>query len=98
LLVPGFSIHNEIRLFTGLGLRPYEVLVLATRNAGEFIEARIPGTERFGVVEVGARADLLLLEGNPLADLARLEQPTGVMARGRWYSRADLDAILAGLP
>ena len=54
----------------GLGLSPYEVLVLDTRNAGEFIDAKLTKSDwvpnGFGTVEVGKRADLLLLRQNPL--------------------------------
>jgi len=52
---------------------------MATRNAGEFM-----GGDRFGVVVAGARADLVIVAADPLADVARLRHPTSVMARGRW--------------
>ena len=50
--------------------------------------------EEFGTVEVGKRADLVLLEGNPLEDIANTRQIAGVMVRGRYFSRADLDTML----
>ncbi|VXB24001.1 conserved exported hypothetical protein [Luteimonas sp. 9C] len=89
--VPGFSIHREMAMMQAAGLTPYEVLVTGTRNA-----ARALGTpDAFGTVEVGRRADLVLLAGDPRADLSHARAPLGVMARGRWWSREALDARLA---
>jgi hypothetical protein len=50
---------------------------------------------RFGVLEPGGRADILLVERNPKDDFEALRRPTGVMVRGRWYGRAELDQVLA---
>lgn len=89
--VPGFSIHREMAMMQASGLTPYEVLVTGTRNA-----ARALGTpDAFGTVEVGRRADLVLLAGDPREDLSHAQAPLGVMARGRWWSREALDARLA---
>jgi imidazolonepropionase-like amidohydrolase len=49
------------------------------------------------MVAAGRRADLLLVAGNPLDDLNHLRHPDGVMARGRWFSREELSAMLAAL-
>jgi amidohydrolase family protein len=78
--VPGFSLHREMRLMQQAGLRPYEVLRSATRNVGEHFRAK----DRFGTMEVGARADLILLDANPLIDLNNLRALRGVMVRGQW--------------
>ena len=51
---------------------------------------------RAGHVVVGAPADLLLVDGDPLANLRVLRTPVGVMANGRWLARAQLDSMLAG--
>lgn len=88
--VPGFSIHHEMRMMAAAGLTPYEVLVTGTRNP-----ARYFGTsEEFGTVEPGRRADLVLLEANPLEDLANVRRLAGVMVRGRWLSEADIRSRL----
>lgn len=89
--VPGFSIHREMAMMQAAGLTPYEVLVTGTRNAAQAL-----GTpDAFGTVEVGRRADLLLLAGDPREDLSQAQSPLGVMARGRWWPREALDARLA---
>jgi Amidohydrolase family len=89
--VPGFSIHREMAMMQAAGLTPYEVLVTGTRNAAQAL-----GTpDMFGTVEVGRRADLVLLAGDPREDLSHAQAPLGVMARGRWWPREALDARLA---
>lgn len=91
----GFSLHRELATVQDeLGLSTYEVLQLATRNPGDFVEEHVPGTSRFGRVEVGRRADLLLLEANPLESLENVKRRAAVMARGRLYME---DALQAGI-
>ena len=51
----------------------------------------------FGSMATGTRADLLLIEGNPLEDVARLSRPIGVMTRGRWFMREQLQEMLTRL-
>lgn len=97
LLVAGFSINKELAAFRQMGLSPFEVLEIATSNAGKFIDETRPGSPRFGTIEVGNRADILLLNSNPLADLANLKDRYGVMARGRWRSETQLLRLLDAL-
>jgi hypothetical protein len=60
--------------------------------------AAFPGkTKEFGTVTIGQRADLLLVAGNPLDNLAVLKRPMGVMVRGRWLPRQRLDELLKPL-
>lgn len=93
--VPGFSIHHEMRMMAAAGLSPYEVLVTGTRNPARYFGA----SEAFGTIAPGKRADLILLEANPLVDLANMRRLAGVMVRGEWNSKRDiqtqLDAIAA---
>jgi len=96
-LVPGFSIHDELRNLSLAGLSNYQVLAAATKTPGEFILKAHPDAARFGQVAVGMRADLLLLQSDPLQNLGALERPLGVMADGRWYSQKDLKALLERL-
>jgi hypothetical protein len=93
LMIAGFSVHDELAtLVADGGLSPWDALRAATRDAAEFL-----GDSTGGVVRVGARADLLLVDGDPLADLSTLRRPRGVMVGGRWHDRAALDAGLAVL-
>jgi imidazolonepropionase-like amidohydrolase len=92
-IVPGFSLHDELYEMTASGLTPYQALRTATANPAEFLGEM----DRAGTIAVGKRADLLLVEGNPLEDIRRTTRINGVMVRGQWLSRADLDAMLAKL-
>jgi hypothetical protein len=90
VVVPGFSLHDELETIADVGLSPYDVLRTSTYNPALYLGE----LEEFGTVEVGKRADLVLLEGNPLQDIANTRQIAGVMAQGRYYARADLDLML----
>lgn len=91
----GTSLHQNLARLEAAGLTRYQVLAIATRNAGAFLARARPGEEPFGAIAPGARADLILTRANPLDDLATLRQPAGVMAHGVWRDRAELDALLA---
>ena len=89
--VPGFSTHRELESLVAAGLTPYQALETGTRNI-----ARYFGTEReTGTVEPGKRADLILLEADPLADVRNTTRRAGVMVRGRWLSQAEIERRLA---
>jgi hypothetical protein len=94
-MYPGYSMHDELRTLVEAGLSRYQALVAATRAPGEFIAHTVPAAEPFGLVKTGMKADLILVGGNPLQDLATLRSPLGVMSAGRWRSGADLTALLA---
>jgi imidazolonepropionase-like amidohydrolase len=74
-------------------LTPFEALRAATANAAQFFAK---GGQR-GVIAVGQNADLLLLDANPLSDIANSRRIFGVMLRGRWLSRAELTRMLEDL-
>jgi hypothetical protein len=93
LLVPGSSLHHELELLVASGLTPYDALRTATVAPAAFLGK----THEFGTVTPDTRADLLLIDGNPLEDVRRLRRPAGVMVRGRWLARSQLDAMLAAL-
>ena len=88
--VPGFSLHREIQRMTQAGMSPYEVLVTGTRNVGEYFA----NEDEFGTIAAGQRADLVLLTGNPLENLANVDGIEGVMVAGRWLPRAEIDRRL----
>ena len=92
-LIPGTSLHKELRLLEESGFTPYEVLQAATTIPAKFLGK----DDEFGTIAPGKRADVLLVEGNPLEDLAFLEKPLGVMVRGIWLPREKLDQMLEPL-
>ncbi|MEW5916077.1 MAG: amidohydrolase family protein [Gemmatimonadota bacterium] len=96
-LFPGPSMLMDLSLLVEVGLTPYQALLTATRTAGEFLAKHAHASDRFGTIAVGSRADLVVLRENPLRDLRTLEKPQSVVVRGRWLSRADLDALLNDL-
>lgn len=93
LVVPGASLHREMHLLRDAGLSTY-----ATIHAATVAPARFLGVEQeVGTVEVGKRADLLLVDANPLQSLETLRSPAGVMVRGRWIERNELVERLEAL-
>ena len=89
-MVAGFAVHREMEALAQAGIPPYGVLEAATRNAAEYLGEA--GT--WGTVAEGRRADLLLLESNPLQDVKHTRDIAGVMVRGKWLPRSELDAML----
>jgi imidazolonepropionase-like amidohydrolase len=88
---PGFSLHDELALLVEAGLSPAEALRAATLNPAIFMNA----TDSLGVVEAGKRADLVLLDANPLEDIHNTTKVRAVVLNGRLYDRAALDALMA---
>ena len=86
----GFATHEELRNLADAGLTPYEAIATGTKNAAAFLEA----ADEFGTVAVGMRADLVLLEDNPLTNVRHLQNRTGVMVRGRWFAEIELKQML----
>lgn len=91
--VPGFAIHRELEYLVDAGLTPFEALQTGTVNAWQFLERN----GEIGTVQVGAVADLMLLDANPLIDIKNTRRIHGVMVGGRWLGRAELDAMLRKL-
>ncbi|HUQ81985.1 MAG TPA: amidohydrolase family protein [Gemmatimonadaceae bacterium] len=95
--VPGFALHRELRLMGEAGLTPYQVLESGTRNVGLYVERDLEQDGKFGTVAVGNWADLVLLDGNPLQSLDNVGKRAGVMVRGRWVPKSEIDAGLSAL-
>jgi imidazolonepropionase-like amidohydrolase len=89
--VPGFSVHRELRYLVQAGLTPYQALETGTRNVAVFYGT---AAER-GTIAAGKRADLVLLDGNPLEDIGRTSAIVAVVIGGRLLTKADIDAQLA---
>lgn len=92
-LVPGFSIHDELRILTENGFTPYEAIKTGTVNAAIVVE-KMNGNGDFGTIEIGKKADLILVEDNPLEDVANIKNILGVMASGRWYDKTMLQKFI----
>jgi imidazolonepropionase-like amidohydrolase len=88
--VPGFSIHREMTRMIAAGMTPYDVVKSGTQSVGAYFKDR----DDFGTIEVGKRADLVLVDANPLQNVANIARRSGVMARGRWLTEKDIQARL----
>ncbi len=89
LLISGLGLHEELALLRRAGLSPYQTLRAATVNAAQVLGV----LEDLGTVDVGKRADLVLVDGNPLEDIAVVREPRGLIARGEWLSPDDLEGL-----
>ncbi|MBP0638819.1 amidohydrolase family protein [Cupriavidus sp. AcVe19-6a] len=89
--IPGFSLQAEFRQLAQAGFTPLEILRMTTLDAADFLGR----TSSMGTVEQGKNADLVLLEADPLADAANLGRIAGVFLKGRYQSKAVLQAMLA---
>ncbi len=90
LVYPGFSLHNELELLVESGLTPAEALRAATIGPAEFLGL----SDKSGSIAVGKRADLILLDDNPLLQISNTQRIRAVVLDGRLFQRADLDALL----
>ena len=90
---PGFSLHDELALFVRAGLTPMQALQTATRNPAEFMDRLAD----LGTVERGKLADLVLLDANPLDDIANTRRISAVVLAGRYLDRPALDRLLQGV-
>jgi imidazolonepropionase-like amidohydrolase len=92
-VVPGYSFHEEMDNLSRAGIPNDALLRMATADAARFLDEE----GEFGVVAVGARADLILVEGDPLTDLEVLRRPAYVMVNGHLRDRAALQRELDAL-
>jgi imidazolonepropionase-like amidohydrolase len=88
---PGFSLHEELALFVKAGLTPLQALQTATLNPAKFMNRT---ADAMGTVERGKLADLVLLDANPLEDIANTQKIRGVVLAGRYFDRPALDRML----
>ena len=89
--VPGFCLHDELQILTEAGLSPLQAIQAATINP-----ARLLGREETqGSVAAGKRADLVLLEADPVADILNTRRVAAVIVRGRLLSKTDIDRMIA---
>ncbi|RZS99502.1 amidohydrolase family protein [Aquimarina brevivitae] len=90
LFLPGFTIHHELQLMVDAGLTPYEALLTATVNPARYLgKYAVSGT-----IEVGKKADLVMLRNNPLEAIENTKTIAGLFFKGKWFDRPRLDALL----
>lgn len=87
---PGSAVHDEMRELVAAGLSPAEALRAATWNGAVFLDL----TDSYGSVELGKRADLVILDANPLEDIGNTRRIRALLFGGRYFDRAALDQVL----
>ncbi|HEU4499988.1 MAG TPA: amidohydrolase family protein, partial [Sphingomicrobium sp.] len=86
-LVPGFTLHQELQELVDVGLTPYEALRTSTTIPNEYLGE----SKEAGTIQVGKRTDLLLVDANPLENVSAASKISGVMMRGRWIAKEEID-------
>ncbi len=92
-ILPGFALHDELKLLVSAGFSPLEALQAATLNPARYL-----GREKdLGTIETGKLADLVLLDANPLDDISNTRKIRAVILDGRYLSLETLNAMLDGV-
>ena len=82
----GFGLHREIELYVEAGMTPMEAIQSATIVSASAMRL----DKDTGTIEAGKRADLIVVDGDPLKDITALRKVTRVVTNGRMYSVVDL--------
>lgn len=91
-VIPGYSLTEELALFVEAGLSPYQALKSATVDSALFTHC-----QNWGTLEEGKRADLVVLDANPLEKIENLEEISGVMVNGLWLDEHEREELLQEL-
>ena len=83
---PGWSVHEELAYFVEAGLAPYQALQAATVNGA----ASLNRLDKYGTVETGKIADLVILNSNPIEDIRNTQDIYGAIVKGQWYLQEEL--------
>jgi len=83
-VIPGVSLHQEFRLLAAGGMSPLEFLQMTTLNGAEFLHREAT----MGTVEEGKNANLVLLDANPIVDVANFDKISAVVLRGKYFSKS----------
>lgn len=92
--VAGFGLHQELQEFVNDGFTPYQALRTATVNPAFYFHQG----DQWGTIEMGKRADMVLLDANPLENICNTTKIAGVVLRGKWIGEWKLHAELVGVP
>jgi imidazolonepropionase-like amidohydrolase len=88
--LPGHSLHRELELYVQAGLKPLDAI-----RAASIVAARAMGLDKeVGTIEPGKRADLILVNGNPLQNIHDIRKVSRVVTNGRMYDSAELWKIV----
>lgn len=90
---PGFAVHRELELLVESGLTPFQALQTGTVNVGRYLHEE----DSVGKIARGYRADLILLDTNPLESIPFQDHIQGVIYRGNYLDRAELNTLLENL-
>ncbi|HUH14158.1 MAG TPA: amidohydrolase family protein [Longimicrobiales bacterium] len=93
-MVPGFALHRELEIMQDAGLSPYQIYRSGSANVAAYAREDLGLPGDFGTVTVGNRADLVLLEADPLRDVRNLRRRAGVMVRGQWLPAEEIEREL----
>lgn len=89
-LVPGFATHDELELFVASGLSPFAALQTATVNTATYLGL----IKQKGTIEAGKKAEMILLDENPLEDIRNTRRIRGIMKGNRWYDQQAVNQLL----
>jgi cytosine/adenosine deaminase-related metal-dependent hydrolase len=89
--VPGYSLHSELEMLVRAGLSPLEAIRSATLRPAEFFAL----ADEMGTIDVGKRADLVLLDANPLENIANTKQIAAVVSKGKILTKNALSELVA---
>jgi imidazolonepropionase-like amidohydrolase len=89
---PGWCLHDELDLWVAVGFTSSQALQAATLNPAIFLAME----DSIGTIEAGKIADLVLVQGNPLVDVANTRRVVAVIARGTLFDRSKLHGLAVG--
>ena len=90
LLTPGQSLHEELAMLVQSGLTPLEAIKTATMNPAEYFNLQ----NELGLVQEGMLADLILLDANPIENIANTKSINAVVKNGKYFDKNELNTIL----
>jgi len=92
--LPGFTLQRELELYVKAGLTPSQVLQIATWNGAKYTRT----LQDRGSISAGKRADLVLVDGDPTANIADIRKVALVIKQGKAYYPSELDTALGIKP
>jgi imidazolonepropionase-like amidohydrolase len=90
LMLYGHTLHLELIDLRDAGLSNYATLETATKNPAAFLGL----LGHAGTIEKGKRGDLVLLDANPLEDIANTQRRAGVMIKGKYFTQTEMNRWL----